>query len=383
MASIKARDASIVYPLLGPDRRFAKPQVTDDIPIGGRILRGKYPGILAIDNFNIELEDGDRLGIFGHNGSGKTTLLRLLAGIYPPTHGTIKISGSTAGMFSLNLGVNKEATGLENIEFKGLMRGLTKREIAEMVPEVAAFSELGDYLHLPVKTYSSGMVMRLMFATASMLKPDILLLDEWISVGDGAFREKANEYLSTIMETSRIVIIASQNDRRLREWSNKLVYLEAGKQKVAPEAQLGRHRPDPDLLQEFRRLTNKKDYAGAHGLVDVLWPQDRDERQNLYQKGVTVHRMRKPDEALKFFRQYLKVDPDNANVHNLMARILIKLSKADEAFEHMANAVEISDGLVGDLEWLRLNVDSSEKARRLERIVAMIENHSMQSPNGF
>jgi ABC-2 type transport system ATP-binding protein len=377
MASIKARDASIVYPLMGPDRRFAKPQDSDHIPIGGKILRGNYPGILAIDNFNIELEDGDRLGIFGHNGSGKTTLLRLLAGIYPPTHGKIEISGSTAGMFSLNLGVNKEATGLENIEFKGLMRGLTKREVAEMVPEVAAFSELGDYLHLPVKTYSSGMIMRLMFATASMLKPDILLLDEWVSAGDGAFREKANEYLSTIIETSRIVIIASQNDRRLREWSNKLVYLEAGRQKEAPDAHLARHRPDPDLLQEFRRLTNIKDYAGAYGLVDGLWPLDKDERQNLYQKGVAVHRMRKPDEAVAFFRQYLDVDPDNANVRNLMARILIKLSRTDEAFEHMANAIEISDGLVGDLEWLRLNVDNSEKAQRFDRIVAMIEAHSM------
>ena len=383
MASIKARDASIVYPLLGPDRRFAKPQVSDDIPIGGRILRGKYPGIVAIDNFSIELEDGDRLGIFGHNGSGKTTLLRMLGGIYPPTHGKIEISGSTAGMFSLNLGVNKEATGLENIQFKGLMRGLTKREIAEIVPEVAAFSELGDYLHLPVKTYSSGMIMRLMFATASMLKPDILLLDEWVSVGDGAFREKANEYLSTIMETSRIVIIASQNVGRLREWSNKLVYLNAGKQKVVPEAHLVRHRPDPDLLLEFRRLTNMKDYAKAYDLVDDLWPLDKDERQNLYQKGVIVHRMLKPNEAMEFFRQYLEVDPENASVHNLMARILIKLSRIDEAFDHMANAIEISDGLIGDLEWLRSNADKSEKAQRFDRIAAMIENHSMQSPNGF
>ncbi|GAB5459477.1 MAG: hypothetical protein Hens3KO_25070 [Henriciella sp.] len=132
-------------------------------------------------------------------------------------------------MFSLSLGVNKEATGLENIEIKGLMHGLGRREIQELIPEIVEFSELGDYLHLPVKTYSSGMVMRLLFSIASAFRPDILLLDEWISAGDAKFKRKVDERLEGMLDSTPIVIIASHNEKRIARWSNCMIRLEKGK----------------------------------------------------------------------------------------------------------------------------------------------------------
>ncbi|MFD0916466.1 ATP-binding cassette domain-containing protein [Pseudahrensia aquimaris] len=353
MASIVAKDASVIFPLVGPDRRFAKPKEGEDIPVGGRILRGRDAGIVAIDKFSIELEDGDRLGIFGHNGSGKSTLLRLLAGIYPPTQGALEIVGSTAGMFSLNLGVNKEATGLENIRFKGLMRGMSHAEINEMIPEVAAFSELGDYLHLPVKTYSSGMVMRLMFATASMLKPDILLLDEWVSAGDGAFRQKADEYLQSMIETSSIVVIASQNDRKLREWSNKLVYLQRGIQGEVPEIPSGKFIPDREKLTGYQRALNNRAFEDALRRVGEVWPVTEAPYEFHFHRGTNFLRLQNLDEAQLEYLKALKIRPESPGLHNLLGKVLYRLGEPEKAFHHIKIALTTSDGAVGDIATIK------------------------------
>jgi lipopolysaccharide transport system ATP-binding protein len=228
MVYITAKNISIVYPLLSTDRPSLKSLSGSESKVGGRLRKDKLFGIVALENFSISLKSGDRLGIFGHNGSGKTTLLRVLGGIYPPTSGSIEINGSTAGMYSLSLGVNKEATGLENIFIKGLMHGLKPAQIKELIPEIAEFSELGDYLNLPVKTYSSGMIMRLMFSTVSLMKPDILLLDEWVSTGDTSFRKKVDYTMKMMLDQTPIVIIASHNEKRLSSWSNQLVRMEKG-----------------------------------------------------------------------------------------------------------------------------------------------------------
>jgi len=234
MVSIIAHNISLSFPLVGSDSRFGrrlgKATAVPGADIGGRIIlkNGTPSSVLAVDNFSVELKPGDRLGIFGHNGAGKSTLLRIFGGIYPPTSGDLKISGRVSAMFSLNLGINKEATGLENIRLKGLMYGLEPDEIEELIPEITEFSELGDFLNLPMKTYSSGMVMRLMFSTASALRPDILLLDEWISAGDTAFRNKVDERLEVVLDQTPIVIIASHNEKRLRKWSNRFMRLSQG-----------------------------------------------------------------------------------------------------------------------------------------------------------
>ncbi len=234
MASIVAENISLVFKMLGSDTKFgrhlsASPE-SKPTSIGGKIVveRGRGTGVMALDNLSLDLKDGDRLGIVGHNGAGKSTLLRVLGGIYPPTSGHIRIEGKVAGMFSLGLGINKEATGLENIELKGLMYGLKKREIREMIPEIAEFSELGDYLNMPLKVYSSGMVMRLLFSTATAFQPDILLLDEWISSGDRKFKEKVDLRLDTMLSLTPIVIIASHNEARVKAWSNKMLRLTQG-----------------------------------------------------------------------------------------------------------------------------------------------------------
>ena len=234
MPSIIAEDVSLVFPLVGSDKRHGdklkKQTDRHKTPIGGRIiLEDNRPvGILALDRLNLTVKAGDRLGIFGHNGAGKSTLLRLLGGIYPPTMGRVRVEGKVSAMFSLNLGVNKEATGLENIEMKGLMHGLRRRQVQELIPEIAEFSELGDYLHMPVKTYSSGMTMRLLFSIASVFKPDILLLDEWVSAGDKNFKKKVDDRLGSMLDSTPIVIIASHDEKRISDWSNKLIRLEQG-----------------------------------------------------------------------------------------------------------------------------------------------------------
>lgn len=235
MVHISARDVSVVFPLVGSDSRHGsklrKQHERTGTSIGGKIiLDDAFPvGILALDRLNLDVRPGDRLGIFGPNGSGKSTLLRLLGGIYPPTAGHIDVQGKVSAMFSLNLGVNAEATGLENIELKALMHGLRRRQIAEMVPEIAEFSELGDYLHLPVKTYSSGMRMRLLFSIASALNPDILLLDEWVSTGDKNFRAKVEGRMQSMLDKTPIVIVASHDEKRVANWASRLIRMDQGR----------------------------------------------------------------------------------------------------------------------------------------------------------
>lgn len=235
MVSIIASNVSVVFPMVGSDARHGMKlkKQTDraQTQVGGKIiLEHDHPvGILALDRLNLVAKPGDRIGLFGPNGSGKSTALRVLGGIYPPTAGQVQVTGKVSAMFSLNLGVNMEATGLENIELKGLLHGLRRREIRELVPEIIEFSELGDYIHLPVKTYSSGMKMRLLFSIASAFRPDILLLDEWVSTGDRKFRRKVQERMESILDTTPIVIVASHDEQRISKWANKIIQMKRGR----------------------------------------------------------------------------------------------------------------------------------------------------------
>jgi ABC-type polysaccharide/polyol phosphate transport system ATPase subunit len=197
--------------------------------VGGHTIdTGTRQYVRALSDVSFSLSSGDRLGLIGPNGSGKTTLIRSIAGVYEPSAGRIKVEGTCIPMFDIGIGFDEESSGYENILIRGTILGLSTKQIKAKVPEIAEFSELGDYLDLPIRTYSSGMSLRLMFAIATSLEGDIVLMDEWLAVGDASFRQKANERLRSITSSSGILILASHDHALLREVCNKGMTMEAG-----------------------------------------------------------------------------------------------------------------------------------------------------------
>jgi lipopolysaccharide transport system ATP-binding protein len=200
--------------------------------VGGAIGAASGSGctvIQALRDVSLDLRPGDRVALMGHNGAGKTTLLRVLAGIYQPTSGTIHGAGKRAAMFDLQVGVDEEATGYECIQLRGLMLGVDRAAMLSKTEDIAAFSELGDYLNLPVRTYSSGMLMRLFFSIATSVEADIVLMDEWIGVGDEQFVEKANKRLHALIDRAHILVIASHNRALVSSLCNRGILLDGGR----------------------------------------------------------------------------------------------------------------------------------------------------------
>ncbi|OJA00119.1 ABC transporter ATP-binding protein [Rickettsiella grylli] len=187
--------------------------------------------VKALDNISFTLNHGDRLGLIGHNGAGKSTLLRVLAKIYEPSQGSITIEGRVSPLLNVMLGVNPESTGYENILMRGVLLGLSQKEIQEKVQEIADFTELGDYLSVPIRTYSTGMQLRLAFAVATCIKPEILLMDEMIEAGDANFKKKAEARLTGFIEQTSILVLASHSNETIRRLCNKVALLEKGKLK--------------------------------------------------------------------------------------------------------------------------------------------------------
>jgi ABC-2 type transport system ATP-binding protein len=182
----------------------------------------------VIERLNLEIQSGDRLGIIGPNGAGKSTLLKIISGIYPPTSGTIQVSGKIACLFELATGFEMEYTGWENIRVRGLLLGLSRKEIDAKVHEIAEFSGLGEALNMPVKCYSSGMFVRLAFSVSTAINPEILLLDEVIGAGDLAFAEQAKARLLELMEKSSIMILVSHSLDNIVGFCNRAILLEKG-----------------------------------------------------------------------------------------------------------------------------------------------------------
>ena len=184
--------------------------------------------VSALKNINFEAHEGDRIALVGDNGSGKSTLMRVISKIYPPTTGTISVIGKVSAMFDATLGMSVDATGLENIRIAGTIGGMTRSQIKSSVEDIADFTELGDYLRLPIRTYSNGMMLRLAFAIATARDPEILLIDEVIGVGDMSFFEKAFRRLQKLAERSRILIVATHSDDILRRLCDRAVWLSHG-----------------------------------------------------------------------------------------------------------------------------------------------------------
>jgi lipopolysaccharide transport system ATP-binding protein len=229
MASISLKDVCVNFPIYGAGANSFKKTLAASVT-GGRF--GKETGVAvvqALSNIDLELNSGDRLGLVGHNGAGKSTLLRTLAGIYEPSSGVFKREGTVASLIDPSLGIEADATGLENIMLRGLVMGMNKKEVDRLTPEISEFSGLGDYLNMPVRTYSTGMTMRLAFSISTSVKADILLMDEWLSVGDAEFTEKAEKRMQQMVAGSGILILASHSPELIAKECNRVVRLEHGR----------------------------------------------------------------------------------------------------------------------------------------------------------
>jgi lipopolysaccharide transport system ATP-binding protein len=231
VANINVDGLSLYFPIVGADAQSLK-KYLKQVAIGGglarRNARSSQPLLVALRDVNLSLSPGDRLGLIGSNGSGKTTLLRCLAGAYSPDAGVVEVNGRIASLLDLSLGIDPSATGLENIRLRGLVAGLSVKEIEAKTEQIAEFSGLGPFLAMPMKTYSSGMQARLAFATATSVQAEILLMDEWIAVGDADFRSQAHDRLTSMVEQAHILVIASHDPYLIRSLCNKVMRMDHG-----------------------------------------------------------------------------------------------------------------------------------------------------------
>ena len=184
--------------------------------------------IEALRDVSFSLKAGDRLALIGTNGAGKTTLLRAIAGIYEPLQGRLITRGRIAPMFDITLGIDGDLSGFDNIHLRALLLGLSPAEIEQRMTDIVDFTELGDYLDMPVRTYSAGMILRLSFAVATCFEPDILLMDEWILAGDAHFMSKAEVRIQSFVERARVMVLASHNLELCRRWCNVGLWLDRG-----------------------------------------------------------------------------------------------------------------------------------------------------------
>lgn len=226
---IKANNLVVDFPIYNTTHRSLKNSIIRAAS-GGRIASnmGGHLQIRAIDNINFEFREGDRVGIQGHNGAGKSTLLRVLAGCYEPTSGTIISHGRIASLLDISIGFEPESTGYENIFLKGLLMGLSPKQIRNKIEEIVDFSGLGNFIEMPLRTYSSGMSMRLAFSISTNIEAEIILMDEWLSVGDSEFVEKAEKRLNALIKRTPILVIASHSKDLIKNICTRQFILHQG-----------------------------------------------------------------------------------------------------------------------------------------------------------
>jgi ABC-type polysaccharide/polyol phosphate transport system ATPase subunit len=214
--------------------RQAQRMTLKDFFIGHLFGRNRAPVIevRALQEINLQVGKGDRLGIVGHNGAGKSTLLRVLAGIYQPTAGRIAVDGRVSSLFDISLGWETDGTGWENIAYRSYLQGETPRDVREKKAAIAEFSELGDFLNMPVRYYSAGMQMRLAFSIATAIDPEILLVDEVLSVGDLSFQIKARDRMLEMMSRAHLMVMVSHDVTSLAKMCNYGIWLDHGHVKM-------------------------------------------------------------------------------------------------------------------------------------------------------
>lgn len=230
MVSIVFEQATVDFPIYNADARSLKKRLIR-VATGGQIGANEDGRVIirSLENLSFTFHDGDRVGLIGHNGAGKSTLLRLLSGVYEPTSGSRAVTGEIASLIDISLGIDPEATGRENIYLRGGLLGLTRKEIDAQIDEIIDFSELGDFIDMPLRTYSTGMQLRVAFAVSTIVRPQILLMDEWLSVGDAGFQERAEKRLNDLVQSTNILVIASHSRELISKVCNRLIWLEHGK----------------------------------------------------------------------------------------------------------------------------------------------------------
>lgn len=231
MVSIEVRNAYVDFPIFDAKTRSLKKRVLGKV--GGKIgTESKVPIIEALQDVSLSLKEGDRVGLVGHNGAGKSTLLRLLSGIYEPTRGSARVVGKVAPVFDLGIGMDPEISGYENIMIRGLFLGMTRKQMEKRVDDIAEFTELGDYLAMPLRTYSTGMRVRLALGVVTTIDPEILILDEGIGAVDAAFLNKARDRLVDLVHRSGMLVFASHADDLLMELCTTAIWMDEGRMRM-------------------------------------------------------------------------------------------------------------------------------------------------------
>ncbi|MBI3506699.1 MAG: ABC transporter ATP-binding protein [Proteobacteria bacterium] len=232
MSKIVLQGVDVDFQIFDAQRRRLFHPATLPRLLGGRmgLTADNRVMVSALKGIDADLGPGDRVGLIGHNGSGKSTLLRVMAGIYHPTRGSARIDGKVSPIFDVSLGLDVDTTGYENIRMLGLLLDMTPAQIEDAMPEIEEFTELGEYLTLPVRTYSAGMLTRLQFAvaTSSVRAPEILLIDEGIGAGDAGFYERAERRLEAFMQKPNLLVLASHSQALIEKFCTTAFLMERG-----------------------------------------------------------------------------------------------------------------------------------------------------------
>ena len=228
-ARIEVKGLDLEFPLYHGHARSLKKRMLASVT--GRMGEDARHRVVvqALRDVNFSLGSGERLGLIGGNGAGKTTLLRTLAGVFEPVAGRVRVEGSINALLDPSLGMNPELTGRENIRLRGQMQRLDAEALARLEDDVASFAELGDFLELPLRTYSAGMMIRLGFALATAIRPQVLLMDEWLLAGDASFMDKARARIGEMVRSAEIMVLSSHATDIVRSWCTRLIWLDQGR----------------------------------------------------------------------------------------------------------------------------------------------------------
>lgn len=259
MSAIVVNNVYLNFPIYGSHRSLRKALFAR--AAGGFIQHNAADHdriiINALAGVSLELKDGDRLALIGHNGAGKSSLLKVMAGVYEPTVGRVLASGAITSLFDMVPGMDLEDTGYESITTAGLLLGLDRSTIDKKIPEIEKFSELGEYLSLPIRTYSAGMITRLGFSLATTLQPDIILIDEGIAAGDARFEERATERMKEFIGASNILVLASHAEHLINALCNKAALMQSGR-----ILEIG---PVDDILRKYHDMSHTSAAAADNG----------------------------------------------------------------------------------------------------------------------
>lgn len=255
---IVAESIAVTFPVRGAvtkelDQQSASRMLWDE--------NGRLRGVRAISGVSFDLKNGDRLAVVGENGSGKTTLLQVLAGILAPETGTLTVQGRVTSLININLGTQAEASGHRNITLRGLAAGYNRAEIEVKRKKIAEFSELGEFLHMPLETYSAGMRMRLIFSIATAFDPEILILDEWLSAGDASFKEKATTRMNEFVEKAGILVLASHSRKLILDNCDTAIWMDDG--------QIRATGPAKDIMDAYEAENSKRETKKPHVVPDL------------------------------------------------------------------------------------------------------------------